>query len=125
MSVVRLTINRRDYPIDCEDGQEDRVRSLGRLIDERVGELVEAEGQAGDTQLLVMASLLFADEASVAKEAQDEARDAREALKEAQDKVVALNAANSAAKLAEDEAAGVIENMAAMIESLADAIEKD
>ena len=111
MSDVTLTINRRPYKVACEDGQEDHLRSLGRLVEERVGELVESMGQIGDQRLLVMASLLFA----------DDAKGARDALKEAQDKADALGAG----KKAEDEAAGAIEDLAARIEALAGAIEKD
>ena len=111
MSDVTLTINRRPYKVACEDGQEDHLRGLGRLVEERVSELVESMGQIGDQQLLVMASLLFA----------DDAKGARDALKAAQDKADALNAG----KEAEDEAAGAIEDLAARIEALAGAIEKD
>ena len=111
MSDVTLTINRRPYKVACEDGQEDHLRSLGRLVEERIGELVESMGQIGDQRLLVMASLLFA----------DDAKGARDALKEAQDKADALGAG----KKAEDEAAGAIEDLAARIEALAGAIEKD
>ena len=111
MSDVTLTINRRAYTVACEDGQEDNLRSLGRLVEERVGELVESMGQIGDQRLLVMASLLFA----------DDAKGARDALKAAQDKADALGAG----KNAEDEAAGAIEDLAARIEALAGAIEKD
>lgn len=111
MSDVTLTINRRAYKVACEDGQEDHLRSLGRLVEERVGELVDSMGQIGDQRLLVMASLLFA----------DDAKGARDALKAAQDKADTL----SAGKEAEDEAAGAIEDLAARIEALAGAIEKD
>lgn len=111
MSDVMLTINRRAYQVACDDGQEDHVRGLGRLVEERVAELVGSMGQIGDQRLLVMASLLFA----------DDAKGARESLKEAQDKVDSL----SAGKKAEDEAAGAIEDLAAKIEALAGAIEKD
>lgn len=111
MSDVTLTINRRAYQVACEDGQEDDLRSLGRLVEERVEELVDSMGQIGDQRLLVMASLLFA----------DDAKGAREALKKAQDKVDALDAG----KKADDEAAGAIEDLAARIEALAGAIEKD
>ncbi len=111
MSDVTLTINRRAYQVACEDGQEDHLRGLGRLVEKRVGELIESMGQIGDQRLLVMASLLFA----------DDAKGARDALQEAQDKAAAL----SAGKMAEDEVAGAIEDLAARIEALAGAIEKD
>ena len=58
-----------------------------------------------------MASLLLA----------DDAQGARQQLKEAQEKVDAM----SANEAAEHEAAGTIEDLAARIEELAGAIEKD
>ena len=111
MSDVTVTINRRAYRVGCEDGQEDHLRGLGRLVAERVDDLVGSMGQIGDQRLLVMASLLLA----------DDAQGARRQLKDAQEKVDAM----SANEAAEDEAAGVIEDLAARIEELAGAIEKD
>ena len=62
MAQVAININGRNYQIACDDGQEDHLRQLADFVDRRVGELVAAMGQVGDTQLLVMASLLVADE---------------------------------------------------------------
>jgi cell division protein ZapA len=64
MSQVSVTINGRKYDIACDDGQEAHLTRLARYIDKRVDELVAAVGQAGDARLLVMASLLLADELS-------------------------------------------------------------
>lgn len=66
MATVEVTINGRSYPIACEDGQEDHLRQLAGYVDKRVQELVTALGQVGDLRLLVMASLLIADELSEA-----------------------------------------------------------
>ena len=44
------------------DGQEEHLVQLGKYIDQRVRELVAAVGQVGDSRLLVMVSLLIADE---------------------------------------------------------------
>lgn len=111
MSDVTVTINSRAFQVACEDGQEDHLRGLGRLVAERVEDLVGSMGQIGDQRLLVMASLLLA----------DDAQGARRQLEEAQEKVDAM----SAGKAAENEAAGAIEELAARIEELAGAIEKD
>lgn len=62
MGQVNVTINGRPYDIGCDDGQEDHVRGLAKYLDSRVGELVSGMGQVGDARLLVMASLLIADE---------------------------------------------------------------
>jgi cell division protein ZapA len=59
---VTLTINGRSYTVACDDGQEAHLRHLAGHIDQRVGELSESVGQVGEPRLLVMASLLIADE---------------------------------------------------------------
>ena len=64
MALVTVTINGRDYEIACDDGQEAHLSRLGTYVDKRIGELVAAVGQVGGARLLVMASLLLADELS-------------------------------------------------------------
>jgi cell division protein ZapA len=59
---VTVTINGRHYQIACDDGQESHLVRLSEYVNKRVAQLVTAVGQAGDAQLLVMASLLVADE---------------------------------------------------------------
>ncbi len=66
MPQVDVTINGRNYRIACEKGQEDHLSKLAGYVDDRVQELVAAIGQVGDTRLLVMTSLLVADELSEA-----------------------------------------------------------
>ena len=67
MSEVIININDRTYQIRCDDGQEDHVKTLAAMLDERVRQLVSAMGQIGDQRLLVMAGLLLADDLSDAK----------------------------------------------------------
>ncbi len=62
MAQVTVSINRREYRISCDEGEEEHLSELARFVDQRVGELVAAVGQIGDTRLMVMASLLIADE---------------------------------------------------------------
>lgn len=69
MAQVEITINAKSYRIACEDGQEDRLRELAALVDAHVKELVDDVGQIGDTRLLVMASILIADELADLREA--------------------------------------------------------
>jgi cell division protein ZapA len=64
MAQVTVTINDRKYNVACDDGQEAHLSRLGTYIDNRVHELVAAVGQVGDAKLLVMVSLLVADELS-------------------------------------------------------------
>ena len=62
MAQVEVTINGRDYRVACDDGQEAHLTQLAQYVDRRVSELVAAVGQVGEARLLVMASLLIADE---------------------------------------------------------------
>ena len=76
MGQVTVSINDRRYEIACDDGQEAHLTRLSRYIDKRVAELVASVGQIGDARLLVMASLLIADELSeVYTELEDERSD--------------------------------------------------
>jgi len=62
MGQVGVEINGRAYSIACADGEEDRVRDLGRYVDKTVKELVGKVGQAGEARLLVLAALQITDE---------------------------------------------------------------
>jgi cell division protein ZapA len=64
MAQVEIRINRRAYRISCDDGQEEHLTRLAAFVDKRVQELVASVGQVGEERLLVMASLLIADELS-------------------------------------------------------------
>jgi cell division protein ZapA len=67
MGQVSVTVNGRQYNVGCEDGQEERLRQLGDYVNGRMSEMVEAVGQIGEARLLLMASLLLADELSDAR----------------------------------------------------------
>jgi len=62
MGQVNISVNGRAYDIACDNGQEEHLERLATVVDERVAGLVTSVGQAGDARLLVMASLLIADE---------------------------------------------------------------
>lgn len=72
MAQVEISINGQSYRVACEDGQESRLGELARMVDAHVGDLVEQIGQVGHTRLLVMASLLVADELMELREAASE-----------------------------------------------------
>jgi cell division protein ZapA len=65
---ITVNVNGRPYVIACDDGQEAHLTRLSRYVDQRVGQLVAAVGQAGEARLLLMVSLLLADELSEAYE---------------------------------------------------------
>ena len=62
MAQVDITVNNQNFLIACEDGQEDRLMDLSKIVDDKVGELAAQVGQVGQTRLLVMAALVIADE---------------------------------------------------------------
>ena len=66
MPQVDVHVNGRRYQIACDEGQEEHLTQLAEYVDKRVQELVGAVGQVGDARLLVMTSLLVADELSEA-----------------------------------------------------------
>jgi cell division protein ZapA len=66
---VNLTINSRSYAVTCDDGQEGRIRRLGQYVDAKVAEFVGSIGQVGEARLLLLATLVIADELADASEA--------------------------------------------------------
>ena len=62
MAEVNLTINGRNYGIACDDGQEKRLRDLGYYVDQRLREIAKAGAATNETHLMVLASLMLADE---------------------------------------------------------------
>lgn len=62
MSKVTISLNGRAFTIGCEEGQQAYLRELAGHLDGHVRELAEKVGQIGDVRLLLMASLIVADE---------------------------------------------------------------
>ena len=71
MPKVDISINGRLYAVACDDGQENRVRELAGMVDSRVKQLTGPGpiGGVGETQILVLAGLMLADELSETKAA--------------------------------------------------------
>ncbi len=59
---VNISINGKSYSISCDDGQEQRVLDLANFIDSRLKEIAQASGANNDAHLLVLTSLVMADE---------------------------------------------------------------
>jgi cell division protein ZapA len=62
MAQVSVEVNGRAYLIGCEDGQEQRLGELAALVDVQVRQVARDVGALGETRLLLMGSLLMADE---------------------------------------------------------------
>ncbi len=83
MAQVNIQINGRDYLIACEDGEEKHLTFLAEYINSQVDGLVQSVGQVGEARLLLMASLLVADELSEASQELDALKDGKDAGGEA------------------------------------------
>lgn len=64
---ISVTIAGRSYRMACDEGQEEHLLSLGRLMDARIDSLRGSFGEIGDMRLSVMAGIMFADELSEAQ----------------------------------------------------------
>lgn len=69
MPKVDISINGRLYAVACDEGQEARVRDLAGMLEERVRALAGPSpvGAVGETQILVLAGLMLADELTETK----------------------------------------------------------
>jgi len=62
MAQVTVTVNGRRYEVTCDDGQESHLFRLAEDVDQRVARLVASVGKVNDARLLLLTSLLLADE---------------------------------------------------------------
>jgi len=113
MPLVNVLVNGRAYTVACDEGEEGHVRELGQFVDKRVRELSGSVGQVGDARLLLMASLVVADELS----------EALAKLQERENELAALKSAAASAKESrekgEEIAAGALEGAALRLEAIA------
>jgi cell division protein ZapA len=66
MSRVSLTINNRQFQMECEDGHEGYLINLAREVDNRISSLRSKSGEIGDSGAMVMLAITVADELSQA-----------------------------------------------------------
>lgn len=97
MAEVRVEVGGRTYPLACKDGEEDLIRTLAGVVDEKAKTLTSQLGYLPEVRLLLMAAIMIADEqgrgapAPAVSELSDER--AVEALATAAERVEALAAA--------------------------------
>ena len=113
MPQVVVTINTRSYAVACGDGEEPHLLRLAALVDERVMSLAREVGQVGDARLLLMASLLMADDL---EQAEQRAQDAEAELMGARQ--ARGDEAGKAAEL-EAKSAAYVERLAQRVEAIA------
>lgn len=62
MADVRLNIAGREYLVTCRDGEEERLLTLGAIVDEKAQEAVGSASGLNESRQLLFASLLLADQ---------------------------------------------------------------
>jgi cell division protein ZapA len=63
MGQIVITVNNQKYTLACRDGEEARLTELSEYVNTKSETLTKTMGQVGETRVLLMASLLLADEA--------------------------------------------------------------
>lgn len=62
MAEVTIEVGGRRYDVACRDGEEDQLRRLARLVDEKAERARAAVGGINESRQLLLAALLLADE---------------------------------------------------------------
>lgn len=62
MGQVTITIDKREYAITCEDGEEAHIIKLSRILDAKAKLLSQSIGPVNENMMLAMVGLLLADE---------------------------------------------------------------
>ena len=61
-SLVDLTIGGRVYPVACREGEEESLKSAGRLVDAKTREAIAGLGTLSEARQFLFAALLLADQ---------------------------------------------------------------
>lgn len=62
MAEVTIEVGGRRYDVACRDGEEEQLRDLARLVDEKATQARSAVGGMNESRQLLVAALLLADE---------------------------------------------------------------
>ncbi len=76
MAQVTVKINGYSYTVGCEDGQEQHLTAMAEQVESRIDSIRALGGNSGEARLLVLTSLLMADELHDLKVELDAARSA-------------------------------------------------
>lgn len=124
MAELTVTVNGHNYVVACKAGEEEHLKFLADYMARKVASLVVSFGQIGEARLLLMASLMVADDLS---EAYKELADLRAEIAELRAKVEsdapAESKADGPARAGEDELAALIGGAARRVAELAERIE--
>ena len=108
MGMVDVTVNGRRQQLQCDDGQEPRLRKLASYVDGCASRLVQQHGQLPESKVMLLTSILIADELA---DTLEEVRRLKASLAET-------------TRRGEDEAAAAVQRVAERLEQLATALER-
>jgi cell division protein ZapA len=117
MAQVTVTVNDKSYTLACDDGEEEHLTELAAQIDNRIAELPQDVGKAGDARLLLMAGLTLADDLTLAHERIAEIEEELAGLKD--DGAAPKQKAVNGAVFDEEKFAGILESAARRMEDIA------
>ncbi len=84
MANVIVKFNKQEYHLACKDGESERLSGLADYVNDKAAQIARSMGSVSDIRLLLMTSILLADEL-------DEARDGKPMeLKDEQDTAARL-----------------------------------
>ena|ERR1700761_2835658 len=106
MAQVTLRINGYAYVIGCQDGEEQHLEAMADEVNRRIDGVRAAAGPSGEARMLVMASLLMADD-----------------LFETRGRLQALEAATPAASKPDPKLGRKLNKIAKRAEEIADGLE--
>ncbi|WP_420605357.1 cell division protein ZapA [Novosphingopyxis sp.] len=107
MAQVSIAIGGRDHMVNCADGEEERIQSLGALIDEKLRDGIDA-GAISETRALLYAALFLADE-----------------LKDLRERAEAPEGGANEQSGVDEQSVRALENLADRVEAFASRLEKD
>jgi cell division protein ZapA len=99
MGQVTVRVGGYSHPVSCEDGQEAHLVALAAEVDKRVNSIKAMGGQFAEGRLLLLASLLLADEVHDLKVAVAQARAGQAAAPVADDPRLAERIARIAERI--------------------------
>ncbi len=112
MADVHLTIAGRNYLVTCKDGEESHLKRLGAAVDAKAEDSGGAGGGLNESRLLLFSALLLADEIHELKSAQA-----------GSSPMSGVNGVDPASNVQIDQMASVLERLADRIEKLASGLE--
>ena len=118
MGQIVIKVNDQNYTLACRDGEEQRLTELSEYVNNKAETLTKSMGQVGETRVLLMASLLLADEALDTTDKLEKAK--AKAKKIAESKSAGTT---SGGRTGGDKASAAEIKVAALLGEAADAIE--